>query len=333
VQGFSGRAGDGVENRIAFRRLRSGVLVFLATCDGQFERFKWAAIELLGFVASLVGPDHGVVTVLLVTFDGVGMVPFNSHGVPSHGSENQRHSSFLRFRSLFGLLFSQRKDPLPVGVRLHNPSESLPTIIAFLPQCLGSSQGRVRQVLAFPRHSVVDQDPCSLTILCMAVPIHHMVACSAFVGEVFPGESGLVRGPPYYARLEPDRLPKTNDNQHILLAKSGLVQCQSLYMKATIQILLLLALLTATGLADDAAIKKQLVGKWKYNGQLIVLNADGSMNNDFKTWDVQDGKYIETKKSGATDPCTILKLTKTTFTFREDFRSRATGTWTRVSDQ
>ena len=65
----------------------------------------------------------------------------------------------------------------------------------------------------------------------------------------------------------------------------------------------------ATGLADDVAIKKQLVGRWKFEGRLIVLNADGSMNNDFKTWDVQDGKYIETKKSGATYPCTILKLT------------------------
>jgi hypothetical protein len=89
----------------------------------------------------------------------------------------------------------------------------------------------------------------------------------------------------------------------------------------------------ATGLVDDGAIKKQLVGKWTFEGRLIVLNADGSMNNDFKTWDVQDGKYIETKKSGATDPCTILKLTKTSFTIREDFRSRGTGTWTRVSGQ
>jgi hypothetical protein len=100
-------------------------------------------------------------------------------------------------------------------------------------------------------------------------------------------------------------------------------------MKTILKTLLLLTLVTSA-LADDAAIKKQLVGKWKYNGELIVLNADGSMNNDLKTWDVQDGKYIETKQSGATDPCTILKLTKTTFTFREDFRSRGTGTWTRV---
>jgi hypothetical protein len=89
----------------------------------------------------------------------------------------------------------------------------------------------------------------------------------------------------------------------------------------------------AKGLGDDAAIKRQLVGTWSYEGRLIVLNADGSMNNDFKTWDVQNGKYIETKKSGATDPCTILKLTKTSFTIREDYRSRGTGTWTRVIGQ
>ena len=86
-------------------------------------------------------------------------------------------------------------------------------------------------------------------------------------------------------------------------------------------------------LGDDGAIKKQLVGKWSSEGQIIVLNADGSMNNDFKTWDVQNGKYIETKKSGATYPCTILRLTKNSFTIREDYRSRGTGTWTRLSGQ
>jgi hypothetical protein len=86
-------------------------------------------------------------------------------------------------------------------------------------------------------------------------------------------------------------------------------------------------------LGDDGAIKKQLVGKWSSEGQIIVLNADGSMNNDFKTWDVQNGKYIETKKSGATYPCTILRLTKNSFTIREDYRSRGTGTWTRVIGQ
>jgi hypothetical protein len=53
---------SGVENE-CFPWLRPSVLVFLATCDGQVESFKWAAIELLRFAAFLVGPDHGVVTV------------------------------------------------------------------------------------------------------------------------------------------------------------------------------------------------------------------------------------------------------------------------------
>jgi hypothetical protein len=100
-------------------------------------------------------------------------------------------------------------------------------------------------------------------------------------------------------------------------------------MKTVLKTLLFLILVTSA-LADDAAIKQQLVGKWKYGNQLIVLNPDGSMNNDFKTWDVQGGKYMEFKKSGASESFTILKLTKTTFTLHEDSHGRGTGTWTRV---
>jgi hypothetical protein len=100
-------------------------------------------------------------------------------------------------------------------------------------------------------------------------------------------------------------------------------------MKTVLKTLLLLTLVTSA-LADDAAIKKQLVGTWKYDGQIIVLNADGSMNNTIKTWDVRNGKYIETKKSGATYTLSILKLTKTSVTLRSEDHSRGIGTWTRV---
>ncbi len=101
--------GSGVENEF-FPWLRPSVLLFLATCDSQLESFKGAAIELPRF-AFLVGPDHGVVTVVLVTFDGVGTVSVNSHGVPSHGSKNQLHPSLYVSGPLAGRFFQIRSAP------------------------------------------------------------------------------------------------------------------------------------------------------------------------------------------------------------------------------
>jgi hypothetical protein len=85
--------------------LRPGVLVFLATIDGQCERFKWTAIELLRFAASLIGPDHGAETVILVAFDAVGTASLNSHGMPSHGFENQLHPSLYVSGPVAGRFF------------------------------------------------------------------------------------------------------------------------------------------------------------------------------------------------------------------------------------
>ena len=79
LPGCSGEAGLRCGKQNSFPWLCQGVLVLLATRDGQFESFKWAAIELLRFAASLVGPDHGVVTVLLVSFDTVGTIPTACH--------------------------------------------------------------------------------------------------------------------------------------------------------------------------------------------------------------------------------------------------------------
>jgi hypothetical protein len=101
-------------------------------------------------------------------------------------------------------------------------------------------------------------------------------------------------------------------------------------MKTVLKSLLFL-LLVNSALADDAAIKKQLIGKWKYeNGAVIVLNADGSMDNDYKTWDVKGGKYMEYQKTRSSESFTILKLSKTSLTIKEDHRGQGTGTWTRV---
>jgi hypothetical protein len=98
-----------------FPWLSPGVLVILATCEGQFVRFKWAASELLRFADFLVRPDYGVATVLLVTFDAVGTVSFNSHGF-----ENQLHPPSLRFRLRCRSLFSQEK----IGYRLPEVSDA-----------------------------------------------------------------------------------------------------------------------------------------------------------------------------------------------------------------
>lgn len=100
-------------------------------------------------------------------------------------------------------------------------------------------------------------------------------------------------------------------------------------MKTVLKTLLFLILVNSA-LADDAAIKQKLIGKWRYENQIIVLNADGSMDSDYKTWGVKDGKYMEYKKSGASESFTILKLTKTSLTIKEDNRGQGTGTWTRV---
>jgi hypothetical protein len=103
-------------------------------------------------------------------------------------------------------------------------------------------------------------------------------------------------------------------------------------MKTALKTLSLLLLVTSA-LADDAAIKKQLVGKWRYSpelgGEVVTLNGDGKMDS-IRTWDVQNGKFFIIKKSGSTEPFTILKLTKTHFTFQDDYRAHGIATWTRV---
>jgi hypothetical protein len=93
----------------------------------------------------------------------------------------------------------------------------------------------------------------------------------------------------------------------------------------------MLTVLAANAVADDAAIKQQLVGRWEYKGDIMVLRSDGETANSWEKWYVQDGKFVLAKKSGATDPCTILKLTKTQLKIQEDFRGRGITTWTRIA--
>jgi hypothetical protein len=53
------------------------------------------------------------------------------------------------------------------------------------------------------------------------------------------------------------------------------------------------------------------VGRWEFDGRIIVLKSDGTMNDPIRKWDVRNGKYVEIKTSGSTEEYTILKLTKT----------------------
>ena len=98
-----------------------------------------------------------------------------------------------------------------------------------------------------------------------------------------------------------------------------------------ILIALITALLATTSArADDAAIKKQLVGRWKTPGGTVVLRADGTMiQSGFpgpQKWDVWDGVFYDHR-----DSFTILSLTKTTFEIQGQARGRHTGTWTRIA--
>jgi hypothetical protein len=90
------------------------------------------------------------------------------------------------------------------------------------------------------------------------------------------------------------------------------------------------ALLTATyARADDAAIKKQLIGRWETPGGIVDLKADGSMlQSGFpgpQKWDVRHGVFYDHR-----DSFTILSLTKTTFKIQDQAHGRHTGTWNRI---
>jgi hypothetical protein len=97
--------------------------------------------------------------------------------------------------------------------------------------------------------------------------------------------------------------------------------------------ILMLTVLAANAVADDAAIKRQLVGRWENRGNIMDLKSDGETANSWEKWYVEDGKFVLAKKSGATDPCTIRKLTKTQLKLHEDYRGHGTTIWTRIADQ
>src|ERR1700693_5272442 len=95
-------------------------------------------------------------------------------------------------------------------------------------------------------------------------------------------------------------------------------------MKTTLaKTAMVLAILIAATMAhaDDAAIKKELLGYWKSGRHSYLYKDDGiiyMMGGTTKsTWDVRDGRYYEQ----GLKPAKIIALTKTKFTFLLDGES------------
>jgi hypothetical protein len=101
-----------------------------------------------------------------------------------------------------------------------------------------------------------------------------------------------------------------------------------------------LSLLPAsTTAADDAAIRKQLVGSWTPDdGELMVLNEDGfetiSGLRTSHRWDVRDGMFHEFGDKDGVLPkwesfSKIISLSKTKLIIQDMYHGRHRGTWTR----
>ena len=97
-----------------------------------------------------------------------------------------------------------------------------------------------------------------------------------------------------------------------------------------------------TAHADDATIKKRLVGTWKAYDETIVLKSDGTRitsgtdsSGRFSVrekWDVRGGNYIEVRTPPEADrDYTIISLTKDKFVLQDNAHGRHTGTWTRIA--
>jgi hypothetical protein len=104
-------------------------------------------------------------------------------------------------------------------------------------------------------------------------------------------------------------------------------------LENVLKTILMLTVLAAGAVADDAATKRQLVGRWENDGIIIVLKSDGTTGDTIRRWDVQDNKLVFTKKSGSIEEATILKLTKNQFKIKDLAHSRSITIWTRIADQ
>jgi uncharacterized protein (DUF2147 family) len=92
-----------------------------------------------------------------------------------------------------------------------------------------------------------------------------------------------------------------------------------------VMMIMALTTIAATAVADDAAIKKQLLGHWKTaDNNIIVLKEDG-------TWDVRGGVYLVKINPNRTDEFKIISLTKSKLVIQDLYHGHGIGTWTRIT--
>jgi hypothetical protein len=97
-------------------------------------------------------------------------------------------------------------------------------------------------------------------------------------------------------------------------------------------------LVVTSARADDAAIKKQLLGYWKGpDNQTIIVKADGTMTSSgypvIQKWNVRNGVFhtVDLKEGTNKDSFKIISLTKAKFVIQDMYHGRHTGTWTRIT--
>jgi hypothetical protein len=84
--------------------------------------------------------------------------------------------------------------------------------------------------------------------------------------------------------------------------------------------------------ADDAAITKQLIGRWKSEGgRILVFRPDGTSAPDQRKWKVHDGVLIIEINPNRNDEGRIISLTKDKLVIQDLFHGHGTGTWTRIA--
>ena len=96
--------------------------------------------------------------------------------------------------------------------------------------------------------------------------------------------------------------------------------------------LVALSLVASSVHADDAALKKQLIGPWKGpDGQTFLLKKNGIMTDSERdapgTWNVRDG--VLNIRFHREDSFKIVSLAETKLVIQDMYHGRHTGTWTR----
>ena len=99
-------------------------------------------------------------------------------------------------------------------------------------------------------------------------------------------------------------------------------------MRARLVILAIVAM-SVTALADDAALRKAIIGTWRNGDFVVTYNADGSMHDAVPAetkWSVRNGVLYDNRNSFK-----ILSVSKTKLVIQDEAHGRHTGTLTRMA--